>query len=93
MNTPHTPGPWVLQDQKNGHYIIGRIDPQENAAVSFNKANATLIAAAPELLEALKLALATIRRVTKDHGHSFNSTQGTRDVISAAIANAEGRTV
>lgn len=51
------------------------------------QANARLIAAAPELLEALQMAEATIERLTERHG-PFSSTDGTQSVIRAAIAKA-----
>lgn len=57
-------------------------------AVAGNEANARLLAAAPDLLEALRLALATIERLKPPQ--AFDSTQGTRDVIRAAIAKATG---
>lgn len=44
--------------------------------------------AAPDLLAALRLAMATIERIKPPVPH--DSTQGTRDVICAAIAKAEG---
>lgn len=53
--------------------------------------NVSLIAAAPELLAALNLALATIERLAPSH-RGFDSTRGTKDVICAAIAKAEGKT-
>ena len=51
--------------------------------------NARLIAAAPELLEALELALATLERVKPD-SLPFDSTKGTKDFARAAIAKAKG---
>lgn len=59
MNTKHTPGPWeaveigVIAQKITSHgnfYICSLIDPENEE----DKANARLIAAAPELLEALK---------------------------------------
>ena len=49
------------------------------------EANAQLIAAAPELLEACKLAEATVRRLNR-----HNSANGTLDVLRDVIAKAEG---
>lgn len=50
--------------------------------------DARLIAAAPELLNALEMAEATIVRLER---HAPGSAQGTLDVVRAAIAKAEGR--
>ena len=52
--------------------------------------NAALIAAAPDLLAALEMAVATIERIAPKHG-PFSSVDGTLSVASAAIAKAEGR--
>ena len=62
MTTNHTPGPWaavehgVICEKCTSHgnfYVCGLIDPDNDE----DKANARLIAAAPELLEALKSVL------------------------------------
>jgi hypothetical protein len=56
MTTTHTPGPWRVGDA--GHTVFG---PKTNnpspktVASNLGKEDARLIAAAPELLEALKL--------------------------------------
>lgn len=54
------------------------------------EANARLIAAAPELLEALELAVATIDRLGGQRG-PFKSWQGALDVALAVIAKARGQ--
>lgn len=60
MKTKHTPGPWeaVIYDGpfdqpliKSGHGTIGRLHGMEDRQ---HEANAKLVAAAPELLEALQ---------------------------------------
>lgn len=58
MKAQHTPGPWSLEYDYSlvmKHHIVtaGPIGPDE-ASQEEKKANARLIAAAPELLEALK---------------------------------------
>jgi hypothetical protein len=91
----HTPGPWRI----DGSGAIAGIRPGDSGlplAVSqvfkpihygdnrdsqIQFANARLIAAAPRMLEALRTALATLER--------YERTQETRDVIHAAIAEAE----
>ena len=69
MNAPWTPGPWRQVWSTNGHFMIG-IAGQDGVGVTdsrFNlwsgddaeaKANAHLIAAAPDLAEALEKLLA-----------------------------------
>ena len=57
----HTPGPWRVVDSwtdhmvegQNGEEIIWQDGPHETPTI--NEANARLIAAAPDLLEALEL--------------------------------------
>lgn len=80
----HTPGPWV-----DGGYDVEASDRTLVCSMSgwrgpqATKANARLIAAAPELLEALKLADAALS------GANMNMNVVQRKV-SEAIAKAEG---
>ena len=89
----HTPGPWRVVDSwtdhmvegQNGEEIIWQDGPHNTPTI--NKANARLIAAAPELLEALEHML-----------QSFLITQSLDDYpieapcnkARAAIAKAKG---
>ena len=96
----HTPGPWLTQ-ASDVYNEAGQVvcDPHPNdyqiragagrIPGSEREANARLIAAAPEMLNALELALATIERLKPSK--PYDSTQGTRDVINAAITRATGR--
>ena len=66
MKTQHTPGPWKLI--KGTHYQTIRVDNHVIADMRiiggyypYNNADAPLIAAAPELLEALENALEIIK--------------------------------
>lgn len=82
MSAKHTPGPWTIQGSLivgQGQYPITQlpIEPTEGTM-----ADARLILAAPELLKALKLAAACLKRKRFDEGHL--------DEINAAIAKAEG---
>jgi len=81
----HTPGPWASEGFEqvagNGVFYGGLIvgdNGETVVAQCVMPRNASVIAAAPELLEALKLALSIIG-FGKEH-----------DAISAAIAKAEG---
>lgn len=86
IQSKHTPGPWKqeyeggsISQSSNIHKIIvydeGKFDNEEG------QANARLIAAAPELLEACKTVLKGTEYMTQD---DFN-------LIKSAIARAEGR--
>ena len=96
MSIKHTDGPWVaLERYTNRQAIsigrkIGSMSHEIFAEAHGHncEANARLIASAPELLEALELALATIHRLKPPN--PYDSTQGTRDVIEAALTKAKG---
>lgn len=106
----HTPGPWTRQpDQRfrndqsagvkgpNGLYIAAALDFNRTDRDAEVEANAHLIAAAPDLLTALKLLMSKV-----DHGDyprrcdpasMVGSVLGGNDLVTArnAIAKAEGR--
>ena len=82
-----TPGPWHIQRYRNRHNIhiettgfigtkIARIEQREEQL-----ANAQAIAALPELVEALKIALLKCQITNTWHN----------DVIKQALAKAEGK--
>ena len=83
MSTQHTPGPWKIR--KNDayeeywvqleHYTVGP------ASIVFSNADADLIAAAPELLEALEDAAASLEDAGKHEAAKM---------ARAAIAKATG---
>ena len=96
----HTPGPWMVNDQpsiypyvtapsrEGGPHRITLANcphPADAFHVHERDANAHLIAAAPEMLEACKEALRLIRNQTG------NWQLGTEDMLERAIAKAEGR--
>ena len=96
MSATHTPGPWHAVS--NGRYIeinIGESQYDPSIAeccpskFSFNedveKANARLIAAAPDLLEALELAL-FVRGTSDD-------TSAVRIKMEQALKKAKGETL
>jgi hypothetical protein len=93
-NAKHTPGPW-RSERGNGDY--GRNVTADNGRrivcetiCAEHEANARLIAAAPELLEALHSIL--------EHSREFGDIEDCEtmlarieDKVRAAIAKAEGR--
>lgn len=89
----HTPGPWIVDhdfpteirmDDSNGEAVFALVAGVHvsNTEPEQALADARLIAAAPEMLAALKAALA-------DFGDDYGGP--TIDAMRAAIAKAEGR--
>ena len=64
-------------------------EPERSQEIARMRSNARLLACAPELVEALELALVTIKRLTIDH-HGFNSTQGTQDILLSVLNKVKG---
>lgn len=101
MNAKHTPGPWgvthqTLTDQSwdvvseaiSGGICVATCGCCESES-SHIAANAHLIAAAPELLQACKAVLAWIESHSDEewrHDHA-----GSEEVLQSAIAKAEGK--
>lgn len=93
----HTPGPWDCDGTQvyAEHLCIcnayrSRTDDEGNWMPNKEvEANARLIAAAPELLDALHSAKGTIEYLlaNADNGPAYNCIE----VIAAAIAKAEGQ--
>jgi hypothetical protein len=93
-----TPGPWIINPQEQwplGELRImseryGRIASVGVPAgdVQGGRATATLIAAAPELLEALKVLHTAVKTVGLGIPYSDSGHYG---AVLAAIAKAEGR--
>jgi len=94
--TQYTPGPWNVKrtngnmkgwrvdDSIGGVDITGEIRANDGGYSDEAKANARLIAAAPDLLDACKDALATLNQ------HEGIPSE-TSDRLASAIAKAEGR--
>lgn len=107
MTAKHTPGPWVVRtidqslatvETQDGEYIICtaaqlRWDDWKTEHAE-RKANARLIAAAPELLEAAKLVLEWYEAEDNHSGTDFyqrmQMCRDSEDAIRAAIAKATG---
>ena len=81
----HTPGPWVVRTTGLSSYVEAREGDISIAEChdDCSEANARLIAAAPEMLEALKDVLAWLS------GPRYGNPSG---MIRAAIAKATGGT-
>lgn len=91
----HTPGPWrwnhfpdnesYLEDSHSASVIEGSIVTADNEE---REANARLIAAAPDLLEAARYV---IEDAVSDMPATARVTKISLDALRAAIAKAEGR--
>ena len=92
MSAAHTPGPWFAQYDDNGFYEIGSEASSLRLAFTYgegetDEANARLIAAAPELLAALKLYVLQDEFAT-DYGYGVGGEA--KKTAEAAIAKATG---
>ena len=84
MSTAHAPGPWSTEPSGRGDGSLALMSGRYRIAIVHldgNDANARLIAAAPEMLAALKGALDVIDALIP----------GPHRTIREAIARAEGR--
>lgn len=83
--TKHTPGPWKIQQEEKGSSIRSEDSRLLGAIAKCHDQDAHLIAAAPDLLEALQLLLS-------DDINILTSAQKQGRVIKAlnAIAKAKG---
>lgn len=95
----HTPGPWVIgESDSRGIHCVDARDPnragiielcevfgvqQDDKEDDVSRANARLIAAAPDLLEALKLAV-------NQNYHDMQMTGEELRICEMAIAKATG---
>lgn len=97
MTTPHTPGPWRLRYGKLFEYDY-LLKAGKDTPIAYwsnfkirtkkeSKANARLIAAAPELLEALQNAQMALAGFVDRSG----IVQNALDKASAAIAKSTGQ--
>lgn len=103
----HTPGPWIIEDDtdiidQNGTFIATTHDPASDIGTAREYANARLIAAAPDLLAALKASQEMVERSAEVYADRL-ATDGTSHAaenwgaalkitkqVQAAIAKAEG---
>ena len=98
----HTPGPWIVYEFVDGYdirapeaecYVATASDPEAVWGAIGREEDACLIAAAPELLEAIEAAIAS----GMVPGESITSGPGTKTqqgkaaaMLRAAIAKAKG---
>nr|WP_313510277.1 hypothetical protein [Stenotrophomonas geniculata] len=101
MSSKHTPGPWIYaySDSDTCHFVVSAPHEREEVAGEYGiprSDDARLIAAAPELLDALIEAVdcgMVPISSAKDGGASTHSRQvRCADMIRAAIAKATGET-
>lgn len=96
--TAHTPGPWEAEPMEDGCSVAYRINDAHGYEIgvtsgrdgeSEEAANARLIAAAPDMLAALKECLPLFDMVTALDDHGSNVLGQAENLIRAAIAEAE----
>ena len=100
MNNPkHTPGSWIITDlydiSPNGGPIAYHIAGERMVAETLSheatdKANARLMSAVPELLEAAKESLYLLKSLTGDALSGTDCAKG-KTMLRNAIAKAEGK--
>lgn len=83
----HTPGPWSYTKCRCGHPYCTQFEISTQRSAGFEEADARLIAAAPDMYEALQQCLQHIEVDETTHGRQFAAG----NVARAALAKAEGR--
>lgn len=95
-NAKHTPGPWVARAGLSNWSITTAYGQRTFAIALINserveqEVNARLIAAAPELLEALKALMGHDDKIQVAIGGNLRYVGAFMDRARAAIAKAEG---
>lgn len=92
LNVAHTPGPWKIHEIRScpirihdsKEHLIAQVASHATSRGSDMAANAHLVAAAPKLLEALKMVKENIKPY-------FDSTSLVMVTINEAIASAKGK--
>lgn len=94
MNTTHTPSPWIVSHDPDGSpddYCIGVPDGKVDQIAVCSKRDAALIAAAPDMYEAL---MAVFDMQAKHYGNATDTHIHLSTIIkqvSAALAKAGGQ--
>lgn len=96
MKSTHTPAPWKIFWGNYTHFAtinkdtnkrICAIEIKDNKEIDEQTANVRLMAAAPELLDALELADDVLRAITENHGSKYDGSL-TQIQIADAIKKA-----
>lgn len=97
MRTTHTPGPWttggfanIVVNSADGFTIVACPCGSPNAAIAEIKANAALIAAAPELLSSLEECAYEIQFAIDNEKNIGSRLEIALLNCNAAIAKAKG---
>jgi hypothetical protein len=97
----HTVGPWATYKDKSGYLLLSRSETSDNVFGRFRphlgshahqgQANARLIAAAPELLEACRYFEQVLASLSPEQRNALpNDVVNVSALTAAAIANADG---
>ena len=86
----HTPGPWKLQEFSDQTYMISTFQNGLIAQHVPGKANARLIAAAPELLEVIREAVDSAEREMSKGRKASPGLATWLEKARAALAKARG---
>lgn len=93
MKNKHTSGPWTV-DEIDGGYLIGadKINGT-HIAEAMSLPDARIIAAAPELLEAVKVSLEFLdgQNMPKNIQEQISFKNHQREILTKVIAKAEGK--
>lgn len=90
----HTPGPWNIHREINvigpdGSSVLGKTSNSDPTVLDEVKANARLIAAAPELLEACQYVWGLLRELEYEKAPvTYANVQQIYDRLNAAISKA-----
>lgn len=93
MSESHTPGPWRLLMQNDEHAAVYEAADADNlVAEAWGEADARLIAAAPTMYEACRLALEALESLQRD-GVTGSEDDDAAHALAQAIARATGSEV
>lgn len=88
----HTPGPWVVLDTSSNGIIVSQMllldrTPQFICEGFLTEADAHLVAAAPDMLDALK----KLHALYSDHSRTSFDLVEIRAILETAISKAAGK--